>query len=411
MSDFRLATLPFGSEPIEKIVMGVMLKGTQSQKLAMMKHLPMEAGLAFPEIYKFFSGNIERWQMGISFIAAQIQKLAEYMGTNVPGDVNDVAEHILENYAGLTPVDIIRFFMLCRDGEFRSEFQSVAARGINADFLIDWLGQYCEQRELVWLQLVNKTKGNTAPVGQSGEPVSRPDELIDREKKLAGLERDAQQRRMELDGELVEIAHMEYWTKPVVMEAELEGGRKVKQTVQVPCDPDDPERGEREILPYKKDKPGAAYKRLHFFVQTFITLGDPPEPFLKKLIDGWRNEHSGFANTQIRFEDYARAESTKFVNSGKRMFSKISPSEIIRRALSEKTGQPAHLLNSAAQTIVKQLFAGWMEYLETSLEHPDAYPLKCNEYMIQRALMWAKQSGFPITFDSTLSAKPEPVFR
>lgn len=408
MADFRLATLPFGSEPIEKIVLGVMLKGTQSQKTAMMKYLPMEAGLAFPELHKLFSGNVERWQTGISFIAAQIEKLAEFMGTKIPGDVNDVAEHILENYAGLTPVDVVRFFMLCRDGEFRSEFQSVSARGINADFLIDWLGQYCEKRELVWLQLVSKAKGNTAPVAGSGEPVARPDELIAREKKLAGLERDAQQRRMEIDGELVEVAHMEYWTKPVVMEAELEGGRKVKKTVQMPCDPGDPERAEREILPYKKDKPGAAYKRLHFFVQTFMTLDEPAEPFLKKLIAGWRNEFDQFDDPQIAFEDYARAESTKFVNSGKRIFSQIFPSEIIRRTLSQKTGHPAHMLNDQAQTVVKQFFAGWMEYLEASLAHPDAYPLKCDEYMIQRALIFAKQSGFPMSFERGLIT-PEPA--
>lgn len=408
MSDFRLATLPFDTESIEQIVLGVMLKGTQSQKTALMKYLPMEAGLAFPEIHKIFSGNIDRWETGIAFISAQIEKLAGFMGCGVPGDSRDVSEHILENYGGLTPVDIVRFFMLCRDGEFRSEFQNVAARGINADFLIDWLNQFCEQRELVFLQLANQSKENHTPVSESGEPTSRPDELIAREKKLAGLERDAQQRRMELDSELTEVAHMEYWTKPVEMSATMEDGRTLKKTVQMPCDPNDPERKEREILPYKKDKPGAAYKRLRFMVETFITLGDPPDSYLGKLIDGWRNEHGQFTDAPISFEDYARAESTKFVNSFKRILSKLSAAEIVRRALAEKTGHPSQLLNEPAQKVVKTIFSGWMDYLEASLAHPDAYPLKVDEFMIQRALIWAKHSGHPIPFDTVLSATPEP---
>ena len=411
MDDFRLATLPFNTEPLEQIVLGVMLRGTQSQKSAMMKYLPMEAGLGFPEIHKIFSGDVTRWDTGVSFIAAQIEKLAAFMGCSIPGDLRELSEFILENYGGLTPVDVVRFFMMCRDGEFRSEFQNVAARGINADFLIDWLNQYCEKRELVWLQLANDSKANNTPVAVDGNPVDRPDELIAREKRLAALERDAQQRRMDIDGQLLEVAHIEYWTKPVTMEAVLEDGRKVKRIVQIPCDPNDPERAEREILPYQKDKPGAAYKRLRFMVETFITLGDPPDVFLGNLIDGWRKEHAEFPESGITFEDYARGESTKFVISLKRILGKITASEIIRRALSEKTGTAANLLNEPAQTVVKVIFGGWMEYLEASLAHPDAYPLKFDEFMIQRALIWAKQSGFPIRFDSAFSTKPEPVFR
>ena len=262
---------------------------------------------------------------------------------------------------------------------------------------------------MVWLQLASESKENNTPVEAKGEPVERPDDMVAREKRLAALERDAQSRRMEIDNALVEVAHMEYWTKPVTMEADLEGGRKVKRIVQIPCDPDDPERAEREVLPYKKDKPGAAYKRLHFFIETFITLGDPPDDFLKKLISGWRDEHSAFTETTITFEDYARTESTNFVNAGKRVLAKLSAAEIIRRALSEKTGQPAYLLNEPAQMVVKTIFAGWMDYLEASLAHPDAYPLKVSEFMIQRALIWAKQYGFPLRFDAVLTAKPEPV--
>lgn len=401
MNDFRLASLPFKTESIEQIILGVMLMGTQSQKSAMMKYLPMEAGLAFPEIHKIYSGDINRWEFGISFISAQIEKLAGFIGCTIPGDIRDLSERILENFGGLTPVDIVRFFNMCRDGEFRSEFQNVAVRGINGDFLIDWLNQYCEKRELIWLNLVKDSKENQTPDSTAGG-VERPAELIEREKRIAGLERDAQQRRIELDSELVEIAHVEYWTKPVTMEAVLDDGRKVKRVVQMPCDPDDPERAEREILPYKKDKPGAQYKRLRFFVETFITLGDNPEPFLKKLIDGWKVEFECFEQTGITFEDYARTESAKFVNAGKRMFSKISATEIIRRALSQKTGHPEHALTEPAQKVTKQIFTTWADYLEASLAHPDAYPLKVGEFMIQRALMWAKQSGFPVKFETEL---------
>ena len=406
VSDFRLQGLPFDTESIEKIVLGVMLKGTPSEKTALLQYVPFDASFSFPDVKSIFSGNISQWETGKKFVSAQIQRLASFMGCQTPGEILEVSEFLLENFGGLTPIDFVRFFELCRGGKYRKEFQHVSVRGINAEFLTDWLNDYCEERETVWLSLVRHVREKAESrndVAALNDPTLRPDELIREQSIISNLEYRAQVRRTEYERGLVEIVNREIWYKYVDVESEVttDSGktRKVRHVARVICNDDDADRKEHDVFPYEKDKPGASYKRLLFFFDQFVTLGDDPKPMIDTLIASWRRDYQNAGIETIAFEDFARAESTKFVRTGKRLLQKISAPALIRSALAKKNGGQSFEYADESRKVCDHINAGWAQYLQSVLEFPDAIPLKKDEYMIHQALVWIRQNGYEQPFD------------
>lgn len=403
IDDFRLSGLPFNIEPIEQIVLGVMLKGTSSQKTALLKYVPMDCTFYFPDVKKMFSGNIEKWELGKDFITAQIEKLAGFLGCSTPGDVRDVSEKILEAFGGLTPVDFIRFFEYCREGKFRKEYQHISVRGVNAEFLFDWLNDYCEERDTVWLSMVRHVQSKAAERAGLVDGVAMPNEIKQAAAKLASLEHEGHMRRVNFEKELTETVMREIWFKFVEVEHEFEDDRgnvrKKKATAKIVCDPDDSARKEMDVYPYQRDKPGASYKRLLIFVQNFVTLGDDPKPVIDRLINIWRKTHANLSTTDLTWEEYARAESTRFVREGYRILKNVGGPELIRSALSKKNDRPGFEFLEVSRAVMDEVKKHWPNYLEACLEHADGLPLSRDEYEIHQCLSWIRLQGMELPID------------
>lgn len=395
VGDFRLAGLPFETESIEQITLGVCLRGTTSQKAALIRHLPMETGFAFPECAALFRGDLHRWETGLMFLSANIERLAAYFGGPLPADIRETSERLLENFGGLTPVDWVRFFDMCRDGKFRSEFQNVSVRGVTSEFLTDWLNQYCEKRELVYLQLNKDAAANAAASDPGGQPTPKPAHVIQRAAELAQLEYAAQQYRVEWENDLTETAVLEYWSKLVWVETVIAGesgfDRTEKRPVMVPCKSDDPDRKEKEVSPFRRDKPAASYKRLHLFVSNFITIGDHAETFIDQMVDEWKVQHESIG-TGIEFKEYARAQSKAFVSNGMRLIDSVAPGELIRRALGKRDNRPGFEYTDQSRRVCDMISDAWPEYLRQCLD-ADIYPLKKNHYITQQVLVWLRDNG------------------
>ena len=380
----------------------------------MLKHVPMECGFALPEVKQLFSGNIDNWEVGKDFISAQIERLAGFMGCNVPGDVREVAEKILDSFGGLSPLDFIRFFEYCREGKFRKEFQHVSVRGINAEFLFDWLDDYCSERETVWLSLSHTVKQKAAQRNQlpdGFEGVQKPESIARDAAKLALLEHDAHMRRVNFERGLTQWKQREIWFKDIDVETEFEDDRgntrKQKSRAKVVCDSNDVDKKERDLIPYESDKPGASYKRLFLFAQNFVTLHDDPKPFIDKLIEVWKKTHHESGATDVTWEEYARAEATRFVRGGYQVLKKIGGAELIRCALSKKHGRPAFEFVSVSREVIDGIKNQWAQYLELTLQHDDGIPMAKDEFEIHQSLVWIKSNGLelPIDFEAALAEK------
>ena len=105
--------------------------GDARQKGAVADSFDFQSMLSIPDVKR--SKNPEE---AIKWIEVQITELAVYYGTTISGDIEYLAYQLFNDFGGLSVLDFVKFFAMCKKREFMTEYEHVKAQGISPDFIL-----------------------------------------------------------------------------------------------------------------------------------------------------------------------------------------------------------------------------------------------------------------------------------
>lgn len=141
--------------------------GSVTEKMRMTRYLTPKQALALPGIIieSGGSGDSSAYVTITAFLNAHIQDLAQFLGADVMAPVQQLSEAIVEAYAQFSLLDFVLFFNYAKQGLYQNQYQHVAGRGLNAQFLMQWLDLYAEDRQLEIENLRKEAKNFTLSRG------------------------------------------------------------------------------------------------------------------------------------------------------------------------------------------------------------------------------------------------------
>lgn len=175
MNDFALAGIKWQDNTLDSVLFGILTTGTPMQRAALARHLPIESGFYMPCIDIMLKANGSAGPKFIEFIKQNLQVLASHYGVSVNGDADSIAFTIINDYGGFSLIDFNTFFEGAKSGRWRdqrkSEYQHIATRGINYEYLLGWLEDFANQRDEARNSAYELAKSlpNTLQAGGSAE--------------------------------------------------------------------------------------------------------------------------------------------------------------------------------------------------------------------------------------------------
>jgi hypothetical protein len=124
--------------------------GSTKQRNALARKLSIKDGLALDSTEALINRAKDKavaMQIYDKCVADNIILLAESFGCEFKGDLLDVADVLRNSYKYFSLLDWNLFFNYCKDGRYKTEYQNISARGINLEFLNEWIKQYDGERD------------------------------------------------------------------------------------------------------------------------------------------------------------------------------------------------------------------------------------------------------------------------
>lgn len=78
----------------------------------------------------------------MSVVLAQLANALETLGIGVVGSEEVMAQMILDEYDNWTVADVMKFFTMAANSEFKGDMQHLTVRGLSFEFFTDWVKQY-----------------------------------------------------------------------------------------------------------------------------------------------------------------------------------------------------------------------------------------------------------------------------
>lgn len=305
VKDPILSKFPFDQASFVEIVYRVIKSGTVLERSALAKHLTPKAACLFPSVKRQTEESFENIQSIIEQVLKPMFKiLADHFGVNFVGDADSVAYSIIQEYGGLSVADFLIFFERAKTRRYVLEYQHVASRGINADFLFSWLDQYVQEKVDAEEEIYQKFKNpdETVVDDQSLENAQRLKEIRlafeQKQRERAELLSRAQNMRIEYELNLYESVLITQFFKfqdVEVIKAGDEGilfnsdgtPTRVKVRQEVICSADDPDKSRSEVLPFRVPKDGSIDRLTKRAIFEFVTFGKSKET--EELFDAYKN--------------------------------------------------------------------------------------------------------------------------
>ena len=283
-ADDRLTGInPAGYETLEQYVTFILLNGSPVQRSALLDNLDTLSDIAMPEI-KYLSRA-----PGTALLETYIRQTCQVMGCDFKGDLATVVSGLYDDYGGITIIEWARFFQGITQGKFKDEYQSVNTRGLNAEFLRDWLDQFYERRDKIIASLRKDMQAAPAEYGEFNPAAFEEVKRVQRES-------------LALDGE-VRAWRVEY-------ENRLTTTRMGKIAVTEKTDDGKVIQVEQDV-PLIEDLPEAAYTRLFDFIAAFYAFdGQDVKQIISNMTVTWELE---------RVIDFPDTEAKAFYRSRAKM--------------------------------------------------------------------------------------------
>ena len=345
----------FEAYTAEAFVLHVSLQGSPIQRGALARYLKPEAGYALPGLWKL-SRTPEGLKTSIKFIGQMIKSLAGHLGVQANGELDSVSYTIIQDYGGFSLADFLVFFERCKSGDFRQDFQHVASRGVNYEFLKTWLDAYAEERERCRAAAYSQYKTGKLLPG-SEPPAPAPDFVT----KMSDEREREKAYRVRVQGEADEIRRA--WERQMVETIDVDG------------------------YPLQRAKPGAAARLLTRFLFEYVFFGEKGDTVsaVETLKEQARDKYSDTDDVEASVSAELKAITAE-LNSFKLA---TSSHDIAVRALLTKypTGTAAAAAVSATTFLREMEAAYFKEYFPGCIEAN--YPaLKAEEFVWRAAYLF-----------------------
>lgn len=141
--DYRLAKLDLSKfKDLDTTIVAIILDKDNLQLQALANSLSIVSCMARPSIkYQILTKKVTTKNV-ILILIKLIENLILFFGKNEIGVLEELAWQIFNSHQDFSIEDFVKFFDLCKQKEFATEFQYITSRGINTEFVIDWLKKY-----------------------------------------------------------------------------------------------------------------------------------------------------------------------------------------------------------------------------------------------------------------------------
>jgi len=382
----------------------IALRGTAQQRAAMCKHITDESMLAGSELgalvresadprstYKIFV---------LGYLANSVDELAAFFGTEVRGGSALLADCLFERFGGFTILEWTVFFDRCRSGYYKTEYQNIAVRGINAEFLQDWAVKFSEEGDAgakrIKARMDDSMSGGAMTDDVRAAISARFDAKRIQDARLGRLESEAAQRRADHEHWLTELQIFEHWERQVEEMATDNEGRTVLVKKWVVCEKSHSEAKRKQMNQVRRDRKEAAYIRLVDFFVCFVTLDDVDAAvILAKAWSGFWKDKWHFANAENAdsypdgWKAYAQIEARRIW----RVRHRLDATSLLRWIFAEKyPDAPQKQIQKEAQQFIFDLGQHWPDVLEKALEFPATVPITKSEWLVKQVILWAKEN-------------------
>lgn len=405
VKDPVLSKFPFDQASFGEIVYRVIKSGTVLERAALARHLSPSMTNFFPSVKTQIGSSFEALQISIDqIIKPMFLLLADHFGVPFNGDIDSVSYSVLTEFGGLTFADFLIFTERAKTGRYRQEFQHVATRGINADFLISWLEQYVQEKtedvDEVYRKYKNPT-ANTLPDQDFGRKLETY--RIEREALQAArseLLRRAQDMRVEFESELYETTVVTQWFKFEEIEVPkvddsgpvfdaLGNPVRVKVKRESICSADDPNRNRSESLPFRIPKEGSIERLLKKAIFEFVTFGKSKKT--EELFDDYKTRTVNKYKDEPNPSDLVLAEFKICLSQVSRLKAALRVDAIIEKTLEPQLEKmkskpsPKQISDYVFQTVKGFEDSYFDEYLPRCFDI-DCPPMTKDEFVLSSVL-------------------------
>lgn len=262
-ADERLRALdPSAYKTLQGYVTDVLLNGSPVQRASLLEHLETLGDIALPEIRSM--GR----QAGVGLIVKYTNETCAIMGCEFKGDLGITATMLFDDFGGVTVIEWARFFQYVIQGKYKNEYQSINTRGLNAEFLRDWLEQHYERRD----KIISSLRKEMNP---------EPDQTGSFNAEAFAQIKRMQAEQLALDGE-VRNWRSEYERGLITTRMEK---------IVLPEKTDDGVVFREQVVTMIEDLPKAAYTRLFDFLSVFYAFhGENVKSIIEGQMATWELE-------------------------------------------------------------------------------------------------------------------------
>lgn len=404
-TDPILCGFPLHEVSFAEVVFRVIKKGKPLERAAMAKLLTPDAAFFFPSASRFNYKVVIDDVLKPMFVL-----LCEHFGVQFAGNMDMVAYSILTEFGGLSFADFLICFERVKNGRYRKDTQHIMTRGINAEFIGEWLRQYDEEREEHRAAAYAQYRPDNIPMSGGSPELSA---------KIAEYNAD-KKRQSQIRQEIVRVADAAFaeWENDLYTAGVFKQGFKVvtrevddldqygdkqyrhdgtvltkKVKEETLCPADDPAATRFDEYVIRVPKPGAMERKVKRIIYEFIVAGDRAEmeSYFDEFIDRVRAKYSGEPDA----EGHVEAE-LKIVLSGfatiKRRVTATKMVESVFRKLHPDAEQSQ--ITTSARGVIEMFEATYFDqYLPDCVR--TKYPrLDRKEFLIVAAMPEYLKAGF-----------------
>ncbi len=269
-----------GDIPVWKAIYSICLDGDSDQRSIVGASFSSNAALFFPGVWAFANASFEARQQTIDALSAFIDDMCNHFGVAFQGNKQSVCNTLISEVGGLSFLDFLIFTERVKAGRYQTRYQVVNTRGINGEFLLDWIRSYMDEREADQQEAYEKYSKPSAAIDAYDEvrsmfsaldPETISRQIISRaqmDKRVAEIVSDWQTDLYE--SVLIETWFKEVWSDSVVISDTGERHtKKVKDTVV--CASSDPDRKFSQDMPARIATQEGVKKMLKRAIHHFVT--------------------------------------------------------------------------------------------------------------------------------------------
>lgn len=355
-----------------QLVTEVAFSGSGIERAAMARHLTPAAAYAFPDIHRMAMANSKSMAAALGFLEKSMLSLATHYGCQFTGDVKAIAYSMLQDFGGLSLADFLIFFEKAKAGKYKQDFQHIATRGINWDFLKTWLDCYLEEREAARLELraqydrpsPNAIEADRAKT-EAAIKAARQSAFNEAERRRV-LEQKAQVFRDKWESEIYQSVMVRQWYKDVsvpVRRLDFENMDNPPKDVEYHkiehlCTDDDPARKRCESYPMRVFHPEGLKRLMTRIIYESVEFRDSQNTI---------ETAAAFAAQNAEHYDVAAKMAVAQIKS---LFNKWPALEILKTHIRAKhPDAPEKQVTRTAHDAMSQM-DGWYysEYLPVCIE-------------------------------------------